>query len=121
MNDLQDNLRDAGELAKRMVGHIDQALAAVDLAETQMHLRRAMLAGEEMEILLADSAFESDEQEVTSNLEAGLSKLRQFFKQGIQALSGEPEVLAERIRTMKPVAVDAIEHIHKAGLPLGIA
>ena len=80
MNDLQDNLRDAGDLSSRLIGHIDQALNAVDLPETEMHLRAAMLAGEEIEILLADSAFESEDHAVTDNLEAALGKLRQFFR-----------------------------------------
>ena len=121
MNDLPDGISDAGDLADRMISHVDQALAAIDLPEMQMLLRSAMLAGEELEVLLADLAFDSEDHAATDRMEKALWNLRRFFRLGIEALSGDQQLLDGRIRAMQPLAVDAREHVRAVQESVGAA
>lgn len=121
MNDLRDDISDAGDLADRMIGHVNQASGAIDLAEMQMQLRSAMLAGEELEVLLADLAFDSEDHYATDHMEQALWNLHRFFRLGIEALSGDQELLDAKISAMRPLAADAREQVRAVQGSVGMA
>ena len=119
MNEVAGNLADAQQLGERILFQIDQAMLTADVAESQMHLREAMTFGEELEMLLAESAFEVEEHVVTDEIEHGLVHLREFFRLGVDALSKSSVFLQDEIRKMKPLVIEALDHISEAAATLG--
>ena len=95
MEEPHGDLMDTNDLADRVMNHIEGALAASDVPEMQMHLREAMAFGEQMEIRLADSAFEIEDHDTVDEIEQALSSLRRFFRLGVQALSGDEAALTQ--------------------------
>jgi len=104
-----------------MLSEIDEALRTADTADAELHLKNAMAAGEEIEVRLAESAFNTEDHATLDEIEDALHLLRKFFQLGVEALSGDPDELKEKARLMKPLASGAADHIRGASEPLGLA
>lgn len=111
MYEPREEMSDAHDMARRMVSHIEQALAAIDPDEMQEQIREAMEVGEQLEVVLGDFAFDSEDHAQTDAAERALGYLRAFFKLGVQTLSGDESEFRERSAKMRPLAIEAAAQV----------